>query len=128
MTPPDCLYHKDHLWIRRAGDDEAVVGVTHYAQESLGEVVYVDCPKIGAEIQQGVSFGIIESVKVVSDLVSPVTGTVLSLNGILSDDPCSINRDPYGEGWLLKIKLANLDELSGLMSANDYERYVTGLA
>lgn len=126
MTPSDCLYHKEHLWVRREGENEAWVGVTHYAQNSLGEIVYVECPEVGAEIKQGSSCGIIESVKVVSDLISPLSGRVIAINDLVSTDPCSINRDPYLEGWLLKIEIADTGELSELISAVDYADYVNG--
>lgn len=126
MTPTDCLYHKDHLWVRQEGENEAWIGVTHHAQDSLGEVVYIECAEAGTEIRQGISFGIIESVKVMSDLISPISGSVLSVNDMVSADPCCINRDPYLEGWLLKVKIADISELSGLMSAENYERHVKG--
>lgn len=126
MTPTDCLYHKDHLWIRREGEQEAWIGVTHYAQNSLGEIVYVECPDVGDEIKQGSSFGVIESVKVVSDLISPLSGQVLAANELISTDPCCINRDPYLEGWLLKVEIADINELSELMTAADYANYVNG--
>lgn len=126
MTPIDCLYHKDHLWVRQEGENEAWIGVTHYAQNSLGEVVYIECAEAGTEIKQGVSFGIVESVKVMSDLISPISGTVLSVNDAVLADPCCINRDPYREGWLLKVKIADISELSGLMSAENYEHHLKG--
>lgn len=126
MTPTDCLYHKEHLWVRREGESEAWVGVTHYAQNSLGEIVYVECPEVGAEIKQGSSCGVIESVKVVSDLISPLSGRVLAINDAASADPSSINRDPYIEGWLFKMEIADIGELSELISAVDYANYVNG--
>ena len=126
MMPADYRCHKDHLWVKPMGGDVVQVGITHYAQDSLGEVVYVDCPSVGAEIEQGVSFGIVESVKVVSDLVSPVSGSVLEVNALLSADPCCLNREPYGEGWLLKVRLADPGQLDALMTGADYERHVAG--
>lgn len=126
MMPADYLCHKEHLWARPLGEDMVLVGVTHYAQKSLGEVVYVECPRADTEIKQGVSFGIVESVKIVSDLISPVSGVVTEVNEQLTADPCRINRDPYGEGWLLKIRLPDGRALDGLMSAADYEKYVSG--
>lgn len=127
MTPADCLYHKEHLWVRLEGENEAWVGVTHYAQNSLGEIVYVECPEVGAEIKQGSSCGVIESVKVVSDLISPLSGRVLAINDLVSADPCCINRDPYLEGWLLKMEISDIGELSELISAVDYAEYVNGI-
>lgn len=126
MMPADYLCHKEHLWVKPLGEDLVLVGVTHHAQNSLGEIVYVECPNAGTEIKQDVSFGIVESVKIVSDLISPVSGTVLGVNKQLTTDPCCINRDPYGEGWLLKVQLPDGQALSGLMSAADYEKYLSG--
>lgn len=126
MTPADYLYHKEHLWAKPLGENVVLVGVTQYAQNNLGEVVYVECPKVGTEIRQAVSFGIVESVKIVSDLISPVSGRVLEVNELLTADPCCINRDPYGEGWLLKVQLQDNSGLEGLMSATDYKEYTSG--
>ncbi|MHB1085240.1 MAG: glycine cleavage system protein GcvH [Thiobacillus sp.] len=126
MNPADCLYHKEHLWVRREGENEAWVGVTDYAQNSLGEIVYVECPDVNAEIKQGSSCGVIESVKVVSDLISPLSGRVLAINDAASADPSCINRDPYLEGWLFKMDIADIGELGGLISAVDYADYVNG--
>lgn len=126
MNPSDCLYHKEHLWVRLEGESEAWVGVTDYAQNSLGEIVYVECPEVGAEIKQGSSCGVIESVKVVSDLISPLSGSVLAINELVTADPCCINRDPYLEGWLFKIEIADTGELKELISAVDYAEYVNG--
>tara|TARA_R110002049_G_scaffold200695_2_gene371438 strand:+ start:468 stop:833 length:366 start_codon:yes stop_codon:yes gene_type:complete len=120
------MYHKEHLWVRRENDSEAWVGVTHYAQNSLGEIVYIDCPNVGAEIIQGSAFGVIESVKVVSDLISPLTGKVLAINEAAQADPSCINRDPYLEGWLLKMEISDSSQLNDLMSAKDYADYVNG--
>lgn len=127
MTPADCLYHKEHLWVRREGESEAWVGVTHYAQNSLGEIVYVECPDVGTEIKQGSSCGVIESVKVVSDLISPLSGRVVTVNEAVSSDPSCINRDPHSEGWLLKMEIADMGELGELLSAEDYSNYVNGI-
>lgn len=124
MEPMDCLYHNDHLWVRREGENEAWIGVTRHAQDNLGEVVYIECAEVGAEIKQGAPFGNIESVKVTSDLVSPLSGTILAVNQVVSTDPSCVNRDPYQEGWLLKVRIADVSELSGLMSAENYERYL----
>lgn len=124
MKPTDCLYHKDHLWVRQDGENEAWIGVTDHAQDNLGEVVYIECAEVGAEIKQGIPCGNIESVKVMSDLVSPVSGTIIAVNQTVSADPSCVNRDPYQEGWLLKVRLADVSELSGLMSAENYDRYL----
>lgn len=110
--------------MRQDGENEAWIGVTGHAQENLGEVVYIECAEVGVEIKQGIPFGNIESVKVMSDLVSPISGMVLAVNQVVSADPSCINRDPYQEGWLLKVRIADVSELSGLMSAENYERYL----
>lgn len=125
MMPDDFLCHKDHLWVKLVEPNTALVGVTHYAQYSLGEVVYVDCPNVATRIEQGDAFGTIESVKIVSDLISPVSGTVLAVNSALSSDPCCVNRDPYGEGWIVKVQLQDESELDELMSGVDYEKKVS---
>lgn len=126
MNPTDCLYHKEHLWVRREGANEAWIGMTHHAQENLGEVSYIEHPEAGNEIKNGISFGTVESVKTTSDLISPISGTILSVNEGLSADPTCINRDPYREGWILKVRIGDIDELSELMSAEEYEIHLNG--
>ena len=126
MAPTDCLYHKEHLWVRREGENEAWIGMTDHAPENLGDVSYIEHPEAGNEIKEGISFGTVESIKTTSDLVSPISGTILSVNELLSADPSHINRDPYREGWILKVRIADIGELSKLMSAEQYTIQLNG--
>ncbi len=124
INPSDCLYHKDHLWVKLDGEVEAWIGATEHAQESLGEVIYIECPAVNGEIKQGVSFGNIESSKVSSELISPISGVVVSVNQNATDEPSYVNRDPYRDGWILKVRIADVSELNELMSAEQYEHYL----
>lgn len=123
MYPEQYRYTKEHEWIDVQGDT-GTMGITHHAQNELGDIVYVDLPKIGAVIEQGKSLGSVESVKAVSDIYSPVTGEVLEINEALSTAPEKLNLDPHGEAWLVKVKLTKPEELSDLMSAADYQSYI----
>jgi len=118
--PSDLLYHPEHDWARVDGDN-ATFGITWYAQDALGEVVFFDPPKVGAEISMGDSYTEVESVKAVSDVIAPLSGEIVEVNGALSDNPEKINEDPYGEGWLVKVKLSDPSQTEVLMSAADYE-------
>jgi len=120
--PADFKYTKEHEWIKANGNT-ATIGITHYAQESLGDIVFVDLPKVGAEITLGKTFGSVESVKAVSDLYAPASGTVTEVNGELATAPEKVNKDAHG-AWMLKISLKNPGELNGLLSAADYEKFV----
>jgi glycine cleavage system H protein len=120
--PADCKYTKEHEWIKADGGT-ATIGITNYAQESLGDIVFVDVPKVGAEITQGKTFGSVESVKAVSDLYAPASGTVTEVNGDLATHPEKINSDAHGS-WMVKIALKNSSELSALLSAADYAKFV----
>jgi glycine cleavage system H protein len=120
--PADFKYTKEHEWIQTNGN-AATIGITHYAQESLGDIVFVDLPKVGAEITAGKTFGSVESVKAVSDLYSPATGTVTEVNGELATAPEKINKDAHS-AWLIKVTLKNPGELTSLLSAADYEKFV----
>ncbi|MGO9127798.1 MAG: glycine cleavage system protein GcvH [Terriglobales bacterium] len=120
--PADFKYTKEHEWIKSDGKT-ATIGITHYAQESLGDIVFVDLPKSGAEITVGKTFGSVESVKAVSDLYAPASGTVTEVNGELATAPEKINKDAHGS-WMVKVTLKNPGELSGLLSAADYEKFV----
>ena len=120
--PTDRKYTKEHEWIRADGAS-AAVGITDYAQESLGDIVFVELPKVGAELAAGKAFGTVESVKAVSDIYAPVSGTVSEVNGELATAPEKVNKDPHGS-WMVKLKLKNPKELDGLMSAADYEKFV----
>jgi glycine cleavage system H protein len=119
--PEDLLYSKEHEWVRLDGEN-ATIGVTNYAQESLGDIVYVELPKIGTETKQFGNVGVIESVKAVSDLFTPMSGRVVEINTILDGDPAAVNREAYGAGWLFKLKLSDPDEAKSLLSAADYEK------
>ncbi|MCS6806547.1 MAG: glycine cleavage system protein GcvH [Acidobacteriota bacterium] len=121
--PDDCLYSKDHEWVRIEGTT-GVVGITDYAQQSLGDVVYVELPSVNQTFDAGEAFGTVESVKAVSELFMPVAGQVTAVNTKLADSPELVNHDPYGDGWMVKIELTHPDETSHLMSASAYEAYV----
>jgi glycine cleavage system H protein len=118
--PEDLLYHAEHDWARVDGD-EATFGVTWYAQDSLGEVVFFDPPKVGARVSKDQSYTEVESVKAVSDVVSPLSGEVIAVNEDLADSPEKINEDPYGDGWLVRVKLSDASEQEALMDATAYE-------
>jgi glycine cleavage system H protein len=120
--PTDRKYTKEHEWIHASGTT-ATVGITAHAQESLGDIVFVELPKVGAELAAGKTFGTIESVKAVSDLYAPASGTVTETNGELATSPEKVNKDPHGS-WMVKITLKNAGELNVLLSAADYEKFV----
>lgn len=123
--PSNLRYTKDHEWIRVEGD-EAYVGITDYAQSELGEIVFVDITTEGETINQDETFGSIEAVKTVSDLNMPVTGEVLEVNEAINDQPELVNNDPYGEGWMIKISIANPAELDTLLDAEGYKTLIIG--
>lgn len=120
--PTDRKYTKEHEWIQVNGGT-ATIGITDYAQESLGDIVFVETPKVGAELVAGKTFGTVESVKAVSDLFAPASGTVTEVNGALATSPENVNKDAHGS-WMVKITLKNPGELNGLLSAADYEKFV----
>ncbi len=121
--PEQLLYSKEHEWVRIEGD-HAVVGITEYAQHSLGDIVYVELPKVGTHVRQFTNIGVVESVKAVSDLFTPISGEVVQINDALETDPAAVNRDPYGDGWFLRLKLADTSEQKNLLNARDYEKLV----
>lgn len=123
MYPEDLHYTKQHEWVRISGDVGAV-GITDYAQNELGDIVYVDLPRIGAQLEAGKVMGSVESVKAVSDIYSPLSGEVIEINDTLATAPEKLNESPHADGWLVKIRLSAPDEISGLLSATDYEKYV----
>jgi glycine cleavage system H protein len=123
MYPADLRYTKEHEWVRVEGD-VGTVGITDYAQQELGDIVYVDLPKVGSAATRGQTFGSVESVKAVSDIYAPVSGEVLEINEALATGPEKINEDPHGEAWLVKIKLSAPDEIKQLLSPEDYQKYV----
>lgn len=118
-TPADLKYTKDHEWVRVEGD-EAVIGVTDHAQSELGDIVFIDINTEGQDVAQHAVFGTIEAVKTVSDLFMPVSGTITTVNPDLADDPASVNKDPYGKGWIVRVKLKDKAELEGLLTADQY--------
>lgn len=124
MYPADLKYSKEHEWAR-VDDNIATVGITEFAAESLGDVVYVSLPEVGSEVKQLGKFGEIESVKTVSDLFSPVTGKVIEVNSATSDNPEIVNSDTYGGGWLIKVEMSNPSEVDGLMDSAAYEKLVS---
>ena len=119
--PEDLLYHAEHDWARIEGD-EAVLGVTWYAQDALGELVHYEPPDVGATVSRNSSYGEVESVKAVSDLIAPLSGEVLEVNQQVVDAPETVNDDPYGDGWLIKIRMTNPAERDELLSLDDYRK------
>src|SRR5579864_5166732 len=123
MYPENYRYTKEHEWVRVEGDT-GVVGITDHAQQELGDIVYVDLPKVGAHVEQGKVLGSVESVKAVSDIYAPVSGEVVAVNDALTTAPEKLNADPHGDAWLAKIRLSAPDEIKSLLSAEDYQSYV----
>ncbi len=121
--PEELKYTKDHEWIRIDGDT-ATIGITEYAQGELGDIVYVEIETEGEELDQNEVFGTVEAVKTVSDLFMPLSGEVIEFNEALEDAPETVNEDPYGEGWMIKVKLSDASQVEGLMSAADYKSMV----
>jgi glycine cleavage system H protein len=121
--PEQFRYTKEHEWVRVEGDS-GVVGITDHAQKELGDIVYVDLPKLGAKVEQGKSMGSVESVKAVSDLFAPVSGEVIEVNTVLNEAPEKLNADPHGEAWLVKIKLSAPEEVRALLTAAEYQTYI----
>jgi len=122
MTPDDLLFTKEHEWVRIVGDT-GTVGISDHAQKELGEIVYIDLPKPGTKFHSGETFGSVESVKAVSELYIPVSCEVVEINDELGSSPEKINEDPYGQGWIIRVRLLNHDETSDLMSAEEYDEY-----
>jgi glycine cleavage system H protein len=122
--PTDLLYHPEHDWARVEGE-HATFGITWYAQDSLGEVVFFDPPQVGAQVEQGDAYTEVESVKAVSDVYAPLSGEIVEVNQALSEKPEAINDDPYGEGWLVKVRLTDHDQLGSLLEAAAYEASLT---
>jgi glycine cleavage system H protein len=123
MVPGDLRYTKEHEWVRVDGD-EAVVGITQFAADQLGDIVFVELPSAGRALDQHATFGVVESVKAVSDLFAPVAGEVASTNDALAGAPELVNSDPYGEGWMLRVKLSDPAQVDGLLDAAAYEQLV----
>ena len=122
-TPNDIKYTKEHEWVSLDGET-ATIGITDYAQSQLGDIVFVEFPDIDSEINQNDTFGVIEAVKTVADLFAPVSGEIIEVNSSLVDSPNFINSDPYGSGWIIKLKINDSNEYNGLMSSDDYEEHI----
>jgi len=122
--PADLKYAKSHEWLKAAPDATALVGISDYAQNSLGDITFVQLPKVGAAFKAGETFGVVESVKAASDVYAPVAGTVLEVNKALDANPEKVNASPYGEGWMLKLKLANPADVAALLSPADYGKVI----
>lgn len=126
MYPEDFYYTKDHEWVKVKGG-EATIGLTDFAQKQLGDVVYVELPEVGSELGFHQSLGVIESVKAVSDIYSPIAGAVVAVNEGLNDAPEQVNEDPHGQGWIIRLKVKDAAELEKLMSVDEYEKFLEGL-
>lgn len=123
VNPSDLKYSKEHEWVKVEGNI-GIVGVTDFAQKQLTDIVFVELPEKGKKVEQNKHMAVIESVKSVSDVFSPVSGEIIEVNKKLMDNPDIINRDPYGEGWIVKIKITNKEELNNLISVKDYENFI----
>jgi len=121
-VPADLKYAKSHEWLKVAADGTATIGITDFAQNSLGDITFVQVPKVGTALRAGETFGVVESVKAASDIYAPVAGTVVEVNKALEATPEKVNQSPFGEGWLLKLKLANPAEAAALLGHEDYRK------
>lgn len=122
--PSELKYTKDHEWVRDNGDGTATVGITEFAQSELGDIVFVDINDVGTTVDKDGTFGTVEAVKTVSDLFMPVDGEIIEINALLEDNPELVNEDPYGEGWMVKIKLSDVSHLDGLLDADAYQEII----
>ena len=129
MSPENRKYTEEHEWVMidESNSDIAVAGITDYAQDQLGDIVFFDLPKVGDSVAHLGKMGEVESVKAVSDLFSPINGTVTEINEKLLDHPELVNEDPFGEGWIIKVAMTDIAEMDGLMSSNDYDAFIAGL-
>jgi len=123
---PGLKYHEEHEWVRVEGE-EAVIGISDYAQDQLSDIVYVELPEVGDTFEQGDVFAVVESVKAASDVYMPVSGEILEINEILEDSPELVNQDPYGEAWFVRVAMSELSELEGLMDAKGYTAHLEAL-
>jgi len=123
MYPDDLKYHKDHMWLHANGN-KAKIGITHYAQEQLGDIVYVELPETGSEVEMNAVIGEIESTKTTSTIEAPVRGKIIEVNNALDDTPEVINEDPYGKGWIAVIEIGNKEDINHLMDSKEYQNYV----
>jgi glycine cleavage system H protein len=126
MYPNDFRYSKDHEWVKVEGD-EALVGITDFAQHQLGDIIFVELPSVGKELAERQSIGVVESVKSVSDVYAPVAGQVAAVNEALNQTADLLNKDPHGQGWIVRLKIKDRKDLEGLMNAADYEKFLEGL-
>lgn len=124
-VPADLRYAKSHEWVKLDGEGNAIIGITDYAQNALGDITYVQGPKVGSTLKAGDTFGVVESVKAASDLYAPIGGTVVAVNTALDNAPETVNSAPYGDGWLLKLKVSHAAEAAGLMDAEAYGKQLT---
>ncbi len=124
--PSDLRYTREHEWIRSNADGTATIGITFFAQSELGDIVFVELPQPGASFSKDEVFGTVEAVKTVSELFAPVSGTILEVNGDLDGNPEKVNEDPYGDGWMIKVKLTDPAELDALLSADAYQNIIAG--
>ena len=124
-VPNDLRYTKEHEWVRPTSDNRFHVGITDYAQGALGDIVYIQLPKVGESVSQGKVCGEVESTKSVSEIYAPLSGTVVAVNSSLDSAPESLNSDPYGAGWIFEVELSNTDQLAELLSASDYQRLIS---
>lgn len=122
--PNDLRYAKSHEWVRDNGDGTATIGISDFAQDELGDVVFVELPEVGTELEAGGDFGVVESVKAASDIYSPVSGEVIEANTLLEDSPETINESPYEEGWLVKISIGDANEFANLLDVNGYQAVI----
>ncbi len=129
MISDDCKYTQEHEWVKVENTEanEVLVGITDYAQDQLGDIVYLELPQTGSVVKQLDKMGEIESVKAVSDLFSPISGNVIESNSDLDDHPELVNEDPFGKGWLIRVTMTSVNELDGLMAASEYQSYIEGL-
>lgn len=123
MYPDDLKYHENHVWARVEGDT-VTVGITDYAQDQMGDIIYVDLPQVGAAVEAGESFGSVESAKAIEDVVAPVTGQVAAVNDDLPDAPEKVNADPHGDAWLIQVKITDQDQLENLLTAAQYQEFL----
>ena len=124
-TPEDCLYNEGHLWCLREDDTTVLIGISDNAQSNLGEITFIELPGNGTIVNQGKSLGVIESIKVVNELLSPVSGTVIDCNDSLTDDPTTVNNEPHGDGWMLRIRIDPEEQLGTLMDSAKYLEYIS---
>ncbi len=122
--PPDLRYAKSHEWLKLESDGTATIGITDFAQDSLGDITYVQLPKVGATLKAGETFGVVESVKAASDLYAPVSGTVVAVNAVLASAPETVNRSPYEEGWMLRLKPSEPAAINGLLNGAAYTKVI----